>query len=159
VVKRGGELLLPGVYPAPARHSARYPPFGRRLPSSMCRVLLSMLEAVEGGFCLLGMVEVVKGRCGRGDSETWRPRGSLVSMSTWWYGGLGVSLQAGRHGGPEVWRVCCRYGDVEARRSGSLKGRYQSLLMESQHGYRTEQQECKREGIEAAVRSGGGSKV
>jgi hypothetical protein len=50
VVKRGGEVLLPGVYPTSARHPARYPPLARRLPSSLCFVLLSMLEAVEDRF-------------------------------------------------------------------------------------------------------------
>jgi hypothetical protein len=49
----------------------------------------------------------------------------------------------------------CSHGDVEARRSESMKGRYQSLLMESQHGHR---QGCRSESIEVTVGSGGGSK-
>jgi hypothetical protein len=75
------------------RHPARYPSLARRLPSSLFCVLLSilqavedrfylpevpevpegvllcMLEAVEGGYCLL---EVLEGRCRRDDMETWR---------------------------------------------------------------------------------------
>jgi hypothetical protein len=55
-----GTHLLPSVYPAPAQHSAHYPPLARRLPSSLC-VLLFMLEAVEGWFCLPEVLKVLKG--------------------------------------------------------------------------------------------------
>jgi hypothetical protein len=49
-----------GLLPAPARHQ---PLAYRRLPSSLCCVLLCMLEVVEGGQRLLEVVEVVQVMC------------------------------------------------------------------------------------------------